>query len=113
LKIISVKDVPLTIAVGIMRKYVDRSSMSELQQRFLEYGDSVIKCSPEASEELFEELIKLGLKEVTASQIIDIAPSDTNTLKILFVFEDKAPSDETLERILDMLKNYCGSERSP
>ncbi len=111
MKIISVKDIPLTIAVGIMRRYVDRSSISELQQRFLEYGESVIKCSPDTSEELFEELIKLGLKEVTASQIIDIAPSDINTLKILFVFEERTPSDETLEKILDMVRNYCGSER--
>jgi len=103
-----VKDIPITIAIGIMKRSIDISNITDLQQRFLEYGEKIIKCSPEAGEELFEELLKLGLKEVTASQIIDISPSDISILKMLMSFEDKMPSNDVLEKILELVRDYCG-----
>lgn len=107
LRIISVKDIPLTLVVGILRKQLERGELSDLQRRVFEYGETVIKCSPERAEKAFEELLRLGLKEVTASQIIDIYPRSIDEIKILLAFEEKRPSEEVLNKILDILRENC------
>jgi len=107
MRIISFREVPISYAIYILKTVLEGRSMNEIQMRVIEYGEKMSKCDAEASEKLFQELVKKGFKEITASQIVNIAPETYDELRILLNFEEKGLDEKEAEEILRMIKEYC------
>ncbi|MEZ0290726.1 MAG: hypothetical protein ABWJ42_06535 [Sulfolobales archaeon] len=110
LKILSFKDISIPHTIEIIKKNIESREANELLYRVLEYGEEVAKCDFEAAEEIARILSEKGLKDVTITQIIDIAPRTVDELRILFYFEERIPDREFLEEIINLLNEKCSSQ---
>ncbi|MDK6029504.1 hypothetical protein QPL79_09020 [Ignisphaera sp. 4213-co] len=108
-EIIEYHDIPNSLAKKILEKYVAnlRGGVSEIVKVTLEYLDKVEKCDYEKIDYMYNELKKLGFKEVTISMILNIVPKSIDELRTLLVFEEKIPDDDVLKTIIDMILNNC------
>ncbi len=79
----------------------------ELLKRLKEYLDRVVKCDAENAEKLYQELLNLGLMEISAAMIVDIRPISIGELRTLLHFETRMPDEEVLRKILELLDQYC------
>jgi len=117
LEIVSYRDVPLSIARKYIEKYLEKLRSigvpdSELSTviSIHEYVVKFSKCQPEVAEELYGFLTnEIGFKQVTASMIINIVPTTLDELRMLLQFETSVPEEEVLQKILDVLRDKCGS----
>lgn len=78
-----------------------------LIQRVLEYLYRFSKVKPEVAEEFRDHLSSLGLRDETIVMIMNICPRTHEELRTLLVIEDKAFETEKLEKIIDLVKEYC------
>ncbi len=109
MKILSIKEVPLPIVKKMLQEAKARGSkLQDLQRRVLEHASIFSKCDADAADKLFNMLGEIGLREVTRAQVINICPRRKDELLSLMNFENKSYSDEDLEAILGLLREYCG-----
>lgn len=79
--------------------------LESIELRVLDYLRKFNKC--EQGDELVKELEKRGFSEITAVMIVNIAPKDVETLKILLNFENKSYDEEFLNEVLKTINEYC------
>lgn len=100
---------PIPVVVDIIRRGIEGREGNEIIYRVLEYGETVSKCDPEPAREIMKMLLERGLKSVSATQIVNIAPRDIDLLKILLYFEERMPDQETLEEIIRIIDEKCST----
>jgi DNA-directed RNA polymerase subunit F len=82
-------------------------TVSLLVQRVLDYLRKFSKIPPEKVEELREKLVSMGLKEESIIMIMNVCPGTIDELRTLLVLEEKVLESEQLEKIVNLLKEYC------
>jgi len=78
-----------------------------LLQRVIDYLQRFNKVSLEKATELQEKLSSLGLKEKTIIMIMNTCPKTRDELRPLLVFEEKILETEQLDKIINLLSEYC------
>ncbi len=106
MKILEVKNIPLALVLKKLSECEKKGLVVKgLARRTMELAEALKKCDdPEA---LYEELVKLGLSDLTASMVVDIAPRDRDEVRMLLSFEPKDVSDEVVSRIIDLVSSHC------
>ncbi|MEM2207575.1 MAG: hypothetical protein QXG17_02665 [Sulfolobales archaeon] len=106
MRILEVKSIPLAIA---LKKLVECERkgliVKGLAKRTMELAEVLSKCSSPG--ELYEELIRLGLNDLTASMIVDVTPKNQDEVKILLNFESSNIDNEVISKIVDLVSKYC------
>uniref|UniRef100_A0A7C4D155 DNA-directed RNA polymerase subunit Rpo4 n=1 Tax=Ignisphaera aggregans TaxID=334771 RepID=A0A7C4D155_9CREN len=111
-RILGYRDIPNSIAKKILEEYLSKlhavDVVAEPARSALEYLQIVSKCDPEKAEELIEKLQLMKLKDITIALILNICPSTLDELRMLLAFETVTPEETELNKILDLVKEYCG-----
>lgn len=107
MRILEVRNIPLALALKKLSESERKGLIVKgLAKRTMELAEALKKC--DEPERLYEGLIKLGLTDLTASMIVDIAPRNQDEVKLLLSFESSSISDERISEILSLVASYCG-----
>ncbi len=106
MRILEVKNIPLAL---VLKKLVECERkglvVKGLAKRTMELAGILRKCDdPEA---LYEELVKLGFSDLTASMIVDIAPRNRDEVRMLLAFEPREVDDGLVSKVVDLVTAYC------
>lgn len=111
MRILEVRNIPLILALKKLLESERKGLIVKgLAKRTMELAEALKKCDD--PDKLYEELIELGLTDLTASMIVDIAPRSQDEVKILLNFEPPGIGDELISKIVDLVSNYCGRSTS-
>lgn len=111
MRILEVRNIPLVLALKKLLESEKRGLIVKgLAKRTMELAEALKKCDD--PEKLYEELTRLGLADLTASMIVDIAPRSQDEVKILLNFEPSGIGDELVTRIVDLVSNHCSRRPS-
>ncbi|MEZ0393623.1 MAG: RNA polymerase Rpb4 family protein [Desulfurococcaceae archaeon] len=80
---------------------------SQLLMRTLNYLKKFSKVPPEKAPELYDELLRQGLKASTAVMIINVCPQSVDDLRLLLEGEERIFDSEFMNDILNKVKLYC------
>ncbi len=106
MKIVDYRNIPYSEVKKILERLREEGvELDQLAMSVLEYVSKFSKCSN--AEELVSELLKLGLKEITAVLIANLKPTSLEELRILLTFEPEAPEKDVLENIISIVNKYC------
>jgi len=106
MRILEVRDIPLAIALKKLRESEERGlPIKGIARRTMELAMALVKC--DNAEELYSKLLELGLKGLTASMIIDVAPKSLDELRILLNFEPAGVPEEVQSKVLELVSTYC------
>lgn len=106
MRILEAKNIPLALVLKKLLQSQDRGFViKSLAKRTMELAEALKKC--ENPEELYRKLLDLGVNDLTASMIVDVAPRSIDEVRILLGFETSNISDDVLSTILDLVSNYC------
>lgn len=106
MKVLEVRSIPLAIALEKLVECEKKGLVLKgLAKRTMELAEVLRKC--DSPRELYEELIKLGLNDLTASMIVDVAPRSQDEVKMLLNFESSSVVDEVISKIVDLVSKYC------
>lgn len=109
MKILEVRNIPLALVRKKLAESQERGFVvRSIAKRTMELADLLDKC--EQPEELYGKLLNLGLKDLTASMVVDIAPRNEEEVKILLNFEESV-SNEVVSKILELVNTYCYKNR--
>ncbi len=114
-EILEYRDIPNSLAKKILGEYIAKISSKDIVPELIrvthEYLSSNTKCDEDKGEKLYKELKAFNLKELTISLLINLLPKTIDELKfVVATFEEKIPEEEILNKILDLLKQYCQTE---
>jgi len=114
-EILEYRDIPNSLARKILEEYIERISSKDIVPELIrvtqEYLDKTMKCDVDRSEKLYNELKTFNLKESTISMIINLLPRTIDELKfVVATFEEIVPDEEALNRILELVNQYCQTE---
>ena len=113
-KILDYKEVSNPIAKKILEEYLSKLSdtdiPAEAASSALDYLNSIPSCEPDKAEELEKKLKELNLRDITVAQIINIRPKTLDELRMLLVFESTVPDEDVLNKILELVQEYCEQE---
>lgn len=113
-KVIDYKDIPNPIAKKILEEYVSKTAgynlTAETARSALEYLQSLPKqCDYSKAQELASKLQEdFKLRDTTVALIINILPRTVDELRMLLAFETKVPDEGAQQKILELVKEYCG-----
>lgn len=103
MKIISSRNITYAEIQRMIEDLAERGvELESIELRVLDYLRKFNKCKQ--GDKLVKELEKRGLNEVTAVMIVNIAPKDVETLKILL---NKSYEEEFLNEVLKTINEYC------
>lgn len=106
MKTLQSRNVPNSLVVKILKEIQEKGfELDQLAIRVSEYANKFNKCS--RGEELVEELTSMGIKEITAVLIANIVPKTPDEVKALSNFEPELPDEETINKILEKVSEYC------
>lgn len=106
MRILEVKNIPLALVLKKLAECERRGLVVKgLARRTMELAETLKKCDDPGA--LYEELMKLGLSDLTASMVVDIAPRSRDEVRMLLSFEPEDVSDEVISRIVDLVSTYC------
>ncbi|MEM0000958.1 MAG: RNA polymerase Rpb4 family protein [Desulfurococcaceae archaeon] len=111
-KVYEVRLISNSEALKYLKEYSERErsktgTVPLLVQRVIEYLYKFVKIPPEKAEELREKLSSLNLKEETIVMLMNICPQSHDEIRPLLVLEEKVLEAEQLDRIANLLKEYC------
>lgn len=114
-EILEYRDIPNSLAKKILEEYIEKISSKDIVPELIrvthEYLTSNTKCDIDKSEKLYNELKTFNLKELTISLIINLLPKTIDELKfVVATFEERVPDEEILNRILELVSQYCQIE---
>ncbi len=101
---------PVTIAetLDILEGRKKGGELGYEQQLAYEHAKKFASMSGEKAKKLGEELSEMGLSSKTVVKLVDILPVTEPQLKGVLLIEKKPVEDETLKKILEVLKKYKG-----
>jgi len=107
-EVVSYAEIPIPIVKRLLEEEIRRrEKVSNLLQSVYEHVKKLSYCSEGAAERLMEELTSMGFKRITAAMIINIRPRVLDELRTLLVFESRVPDEDVLNRVLELLDEYC------
>uniref|UniRef100_A0A7C4JJJ1 DNA-directed RNA polymerase subunit Rpo4 n=1 Tax=Ignisphaera aggregans TaxID=334771 RepID=A0A7C4JJJ1_9CREN len=113
-QIVDYRDIPNPIAKKILEEYLSKirsyDISVELAKSALEYLQLLrTLCDPNKSEILMNKLREeFKLRDTTIALIINIVPRTIDELRMLLAFETSVPEEDIQQRILEIVKEYCG-----
>ena len=106
MKILEVRNIPLALALKKLLQCQERGFVVKgLARRVMELAETLKRC--EDPEELYKELLELGLSDLTASMIVDIAPRSVDEARVLLSFESSGVGDEVISKVLGLVASRC------
>ncbi|MCC6047023.1 MAG: hypothetical protein LM571_02415 [Desulfurococcaceae archaeon] len=106
MRILEVKDIPLAVALKKLRESEAKGlPIKGIAKRTMELAMTLVKC--DSAEELYGKLLELGLKGLTVSMIVDVAPKNLDELRTLLNFEPANIPEEVQLKVLELVSTYC------
>lgn len=84
--------------------------LSEKGTKTKEHIDNVVKLTKKEAEELREKIIKLNIsrfKDRHISKLIEIMPTDMDSIRVLFSGESIALNPDDIKQIIAIMKDYA------
>ena len=107
MRIINYRNIPYDTVAKLIKELIEKNvELDQLTMRVNEYVNKFNKCRN--AEELVNELKNLGLLEITSVMVANVAPKTLDELKSLMNFEPNAPSEDKLEKVIELIKSKCG-----
>lgn len=112
IKVNEVRLISNSEALKHLKEYSERErsktgTVPLLVQRVVEYLHKFTKIPPEKAEELREKLSSFNLKDETIVMVMNICPQSHDEMRSLLVFEEKVLDAEQLDKIVNLLREYC------
>ncbi|NHV98009.1 MAG: RNA polymerase Rpb4 [Thaumarchaeota archaeon] len=100
-----IKKRPITIpeAKAILEK-INLDQADQIQKRTLDYLSKFSKTTPENARRLVEELMKKGLTEEEAIELVNSMPKSAEEIRVFSAGWKKFLPTETVQEILNILK---------
>lgn len=106
MRVLEVRNIPLVLALKKLAECEKKGLVVKgLAKRTMELAETLKKC--ENPEELYKELTRLGISDLTASMIVDIVPRNDGEVKILLALEPSPAVDEVVSKVVDLVSSYC------
>jgi len=107
MRIINYRNIPYDTVAKLIKELIEKNvELDQLTMRVNEYVNKFNKCRN--AEELVNELKNLGLLEITSVMVANVAPKTLDELKSLMNFEPNVPSEDKLEKVIELIKSKCG-----
>jgi len=92
----------------ILSKLSKERELKREQRIALEHSEKVAVLSAKKARELVRKLMEIDerMEEKQACKIADLLPKDKDELLAIFAKETYVPSDEEIEKILELVKQY-------
>jgi len=91
----------------ILSKISKERELSREQKIALEHSEKVSLISSKEGRKLVEELMKIGrINEKQACKIADLLPVERDGVVAIFAKETYMPSEEEIEKIIELVKKY-------
>lgn len=91
----------------ILSKLSKERELNREQRIALEHSEKVAKLSVKKAKELVKKLMEIGkINEKQACKIADLLPKDKDEVVAIFAKEIYMPSDDEIEKILELVKQY-------
>ena len=111
MRVVSQRYVPLPVAKKILEAVSELVQENPIVARTYEYLSRFSKCDAEKAERAVKRLIEeLGLSEIVAVNIVNILPQTIHEVRPLLELEPRTLTPEEVEKIVEILKEECGSE---
>mgnify|MGYP000557147089 CR=1 FL=1 len=102
MKIVLVSEVKEMLA-----KLSKKQDMNREQKIALEHSERVVKLTAKKARELAKKLMEIGkIDEKKACKIADLLPTDKEEVVAIFAKETYIPSDDEIEQILELVRQY-------
>jgi len=111
-EILGYREIPGSLARKFIKEYIEKlrekgEQPPELLVMLSQNLDKVSKCSEDSAEQIYQQLLSMGFKEITASMIVDIRPMTMDELRMLLLFEPRVPDEDVLKKVLELLDQLC------
>lgn len=95
----------------LLEPRIKEESVLDIQVKTWEYLKIFGDRSPEEARRILEELLKLGIKDVVAVNILNICPSSEGEVRSILSMDKEAsyPLDIP-EKILAVIRDYCSQQ---
>ncbi len=91
----------------MLSKLSKKQELNREQKIALEHSEKVAKLPAKKARELAKKLMEIGkIDEKKACKIADLLPKDKEEVVAIFVKETYIPSDEEIEQILELVRQY-------
>ncbi len=91
----------------MLSKLAKERELNREQRIALEHSEKVAKLPAKKARELAEKLMEIGrINEKQACKIADLLPKDKEEVVAIFAKETYMPSDDEIEQILQLVKEY-------
>jgi|Deesub1362A_J573_1020465.scaffolds.fasta_scaffold01873_6 DNA-directed RNA polymerase subunit F len=91
----------------MLSKLSKKQELNREQKIALEHSEKVAKLPAKKARELAKKLMEIGkIDEKKACKIADLLPQDKEEVVAIFVKETYIPSDEEIEQILELVRQY-------
>lgn len=101
------KPVTISEVKQILTKLRKEEELSREQSIALEHSKRVAKLSAKKARELITKLKKIGkIEEKQACKIADLLPKSKDEVVAIFAKETYIPSDDEIEKILEVVREY-------
>ncbi|MEM0453867.1 MAG: hypothetical protein QXO98_04355 [Sulfolobales archaeon] len=105
MELLSYKHLTYSEVVEVLKKLMESEEFSHMVSRVYEYASKMIKC--DSGMKVVEELVKLGLKEITAVMLVNNCPNSPDELRVFLNFESRTFETEELNKVLEILSSCC------
>ncbi|MEM2046823.1 MAG: RNA polymerase Rpb4 family protein [Candidatus Jordarchaeales archaeon] len=106
-KVLSEKCLTLSEVKELLEEREKEGRLSHAQKATLDYVRLFSKLSASKSRELVNLLVeKYELKELTATQIVNVLPQTVDELKVFLAYETKSFRKEELEGMVNLIREF-------
>ena len=95
-------------ALDILLEKIKGREEHRIIARTIEYLSKTLKCDVENTEELVEELVKLGLSREGAIVLVNNMPEKPDEALAILPSKDSRVSIDTVKKALELIVKYCG-----
>ncbi len=108
LKILSEKYLTLAEVKELLEQREREGRLNATQRNALEYARLFSKLPADKARELVNTLVeKYGLRELTATQIVNVLPRTVSELNVFLSHEVKSFGREELESMVNFIRGFC------
>ena len=108
MRVVDEVEVPVPTVKKILEELDSKSvELDPLQRRVLDYVSKFSKLPPEDAEKAVEKLVEAGVERGVAIQIVNCLPKSVEEVRV-FMGRHKIISEETLKKILDIIREASG-----
>lgn len=105
-KVVKQKNLTLAEVVEILEEIRKKRELTSIETYTLDYAKKFSKTNAENARKAVEELVKLGLPDNIAVQLVNIMPEDEDEIRALLAPYMKALTSDQIKGILEVLGKY-------